>query len=202
MFVIRREQDRLAPLAPFVRQLVRSEPDGSIWLPGLMLMLAEIEETAEAARLLAEVRRGGFAVPSDAMWSTVMALLVEAAAVLGDRASAGLLADHLAAQSGTALVTGHGIVSFGSADRYLGMLALVVGDPELAERHLQVATAADTANGALLWAAHDRRLLADARERQGHPEDAARLRAVVERVAKEHGYSRLARLVRAASVPD
>ena len=99
MFVIRREQDRLAPLAPFVRQLVRSEPDGSIWLPGLMLMLAEIGETAEAARLLAEVRRGGFAVPSDAMWSTVMALLVEAAAVLGDRASAGLLADHLAAQS-------------------------------------------------------------------------------------------------------
>ena len=113
-----------------------------------------------------------------------------------------MLTERLAAQSGTAIVTGHGIVSFGSADRYLGMLALVLDDPELAERHLTVAAEADSSNGALLWAAHDRRLLADARERQGHPERAARLRAVVGRVAQQHGYARLARLVEAASVPD
>jgi hypothetical protein len=162
MFVIRREQDRLAPLAPFVRHLVRSEPDGSFWTPGLMLMLADIGEAAEAATLLADLRRGGFELPPDAMWGTVMALLAEAAATLNDRASARLLLERLATQSGTALVTGHGIVSFGSADRYLGMLALVLGDPELA----------------------------------------ARLRAVVGRVAQQHGYARLARLVEAASVPD
>ena len=202
MFVIRREQDRLAPLAPFVRRLVRTEDAGAFWTPGLMLMLADIGEMANAAVLLAEVRGAGFDVPPDAMWGTVMALLAEATTAIGDRASARLLTERLAAQSGTALVTGHGIVSFGSADRHLGMLALVLDDPELAERHLVAAAEADTANGALLWAAHDRRLLADARERQGRPEDAARLRAVVERVAQEHGYARLARLVSAASIPD
>ncbi len=84
MFLIRREQDRLAAVAPMMRHVLAQAEDGAIWTPGLALLLVETGAPDEAAEALAPVRAAGFDLPLDAMWSTVMVLLIETMVQLGD----------------------------------------------------------------------------------------------------------------------
>ena len=48
---------------------------------------------------------------------------------------------------------GHLVACYGSADRYLGMLATTLGDSELAERHFEKAIAMNREMGASTWIA-------------------------------------------------
>ena len=57
MFSVRREQGRLAELAPVVRMLAAEPGRGGAWRPGLTSLLAEIGMEAEARRELARHRR-------------------------------------------------------------------------------------------------------------------------------------------------
>lgn len=52
MFLLRREQGRLAGLAPALRTLVRLNPDGVLWRPGLAALYAELGMLDDADRLL------------------------------------------------------------------------------------------------------------------------------------------------------
>lgn len=197
MFVIRREQNLLAPLAPTIRQLLSGEGADTFWAPGLALLLNEIGHRDEAAAMLQTFRTQGFELPGDAMSSTVLTLLIELAVSLDEPESARLLYDRFAHHARRAIVTGHGIVSFGSADRHLGMLATVLGDLATAEDHLTRAVEVNDRNGAVLWAAHSRARLADVRARQGRHAEAGELRDLVGLTARERGYAALA-----ASVAD
>jgi DNA-binding NarL/FixJ family response regulator len=63
-------------------------------------------------------------------------------------------------------------MSYGAADRYLGMLAATLGETELAERHFEAALVLNRAMGADTWLAHTayeygRMLLALDRDRAG-----------------------------------
>ena len=58
MFSIRREQGRLAELAPVIRVLAQTEHVGG-WRPGLVSLLAELGLEAEARRELARVAADG-----------------------------------------------------------------------------------------------------------------------------------------------
>ena len=58
MFGIRREQGRLAELAPVIR-LLAGEPGAARWRPGLASLLAELGMEAEARRELARVAATG-----------------------------------------------------------------------------------------------------------------------------------------------
>ena len=78
----------------------------------------------------------------------------------------------LAALAAANVVIGHGVACYGAADRYLGMLATVLGDTTRAERHFETALALNRRMGAQTWLAHTayeygRMLIArgDARER-------------------------------------
>ena len=200
MFLIRREQDRLAAMAPMVRHVLANADDDAIWTPGLALLLVETGAHDEAAEALAAVRSNGFDLPVDAMWTTVMVLLIETMVQLGDVEACTVLRSRFEGQIGTNITTGSGLLCFGRAERYLGMLSLVIGDLDDAEQYLGVAIEADAAGESVLWRNESRLWLSRVRRAQGHAVEADAMLDVVRREAAEAGLRRLERL--ATERPD
>src|SRR5256714_14236000 len=119
MLGIRREQGRLAELAPVIRMLGRQGP----WRPGLVSVLVELGMEAEARRELARVGAEGLDALRESPWLASLAFLTDAAAALGDEATAALVYPELEPLAGGFLVIGQLVACYGAADRYLGMLA-------------------------------------------------------------------------------
>ncbi len=194
MFMIRREQDRLEALAPMIRQLVADNPADSFWTPGLALLLIETGDDDRAAELLTDLAPHIADIPKDALWATVMVLLTETAVQLGDRVASALLREQLAPFAGDCLVGGAAQFCFGSTDRYLGMLSLVMGQLAEAEEQLAAALEADVAGGSALWSNESRLWLSRVRRAQGHTAEADAMADVVAEQAGAAGLSRLRRL--------
>ena len=152
MFGVRREQGRLAEVAPVIRLLAGGAGDGS-WRPGLVSLLAEIGLEEEAASELARIAADGLDGFRASLWLASLTFLTDAAAALGDRAAAALLYPELEPYGGTNVVIGNGVACYGAADRFLGMLAATLGDAPLAERHFGVALALNRRMGARTWVA-------------------------------------------------
>jgi hypothetical protein len=128
------------------------------------------------------------------MWSTVMVLLVESFVRLGDVDACVTLRNRISSLEGENITTGSGLVCFGRAERYLGMLSLVIGDLDEAEEYLGVALEADSAGGSKIWSNESRLWLSRVRRVQGHHSEADAMLAVVQREAREAGLARLERL--------
>jgi DNA-binding CsgD family transcriptional regulator len=153
MFGIRREQGRLAELAPVVRLLADGEHHGA-WSPALVTVLAELGMEAAARR---ELDRLAAARPESArssLWLAGAVYLADACAVLGDERLAATLYPELASAAGTNVQIGHLVACYGSADRCLGVLAATLGEWELAEAHFEAALGLNRALGARTWQAH------------------------------------------------
>ena len=166
MFGIRREQGRLAELAPVVRILAATTDRGGAWGPGLAVVLAELGMHDEARRELERVRRTGLIELRTGLWLASLVYLADAAALVGDAALAAEVYTELLPNAGTIVTVGHGVACYGSADRYLGVVAATAGEREIARGHLEVALAVDRSMGAWTWLAHSRyalgKLLVDA----------------------------------------
>ncbi|MEM9748714.1 MAG: hypothetical protein AAF945_18625, partial [Actinomycetota bacterium] len=188
MFVLRREQGRIAPLLPLIRSVLHSDPSASYWSPGLALLLAETGDHAAARTIFDDLARSDFDVPFDAMWSTVLAFLAELASILDARDEARRLLRRFDDIDDELLVAGPGILSLGSVDRYRGMLALTAGDLDEAHHRLDSAVATDARGGGDVWACHARALLADVHDLQGRCDVATRLRREVREVAQQRGF--------------
>jgi DNA-binding CsgD family transcriptional regulator len=80
--------------------------------------------------------------------------LTDACAAVGDEALAALLYRELAPLAGRNVVIGHVVACYGAADRYLGMLAAVLGDFPGAVRHFEAALQLNRQMGARTWLAH------------------------------------------------
>jgi DNA-binding winged helix-turn-helix (wHTH) protein/tetratricopeptide (TPR) repeat protein len=193
MFLIRREQDRLATIAPMIRMVVAGAGDSDLWTPGLAWLLAETGAADEAQKVLGGLRASGFRLPPDAMWSTVMVMLVETMVRVGDRASCALLREKLAPHAGTNVVTGSGQLCFGRVDRYLGMLSYALGELGPAEQQLGAALEGDDAGRSVLWANESRLWLSRVRRAQGYTAEADVMARVVATEARAHGLTRLSR---------
>ena len=91
MFGIRREQGRLAELAPAVRVLAASD-SAAAWRPGLAALMAELGMLQEARRELDRVRVDGLDTLRPALWLASLTYLADVSSVVGDAemASAGL----------------------------------------------------------------------------------------------------------------
>ncbi len=194
MFLIRREQDRLAGMAPMIRHVLATAHGDAFWTPGLALLLVETGAHAEASAALDALRAAGFDLPLDAMWSTVMVMLIEAVVQLGDVEACTVLRSRFESQAGTNVTTGSGLLCFGRAERYLGMLSLTIGDLDAAEQYLGIAMEADAAGGSVLWRNESRLWMSRVRRAQGHAAEADAMLDVVAREASEAGLHRLARL--------
>jgi DNA-binding CsgD family transcriptional regulator len=153
MFSIRREQGRLEELAPVMRMLASGERDGA-WRPGLVAVLAELGMEEEARRELARIRERGLHELRVSLWLASLTYLADACAALRDVEFAAELYPELLPHAGSNVMVGHLVTCYGAADRYLGMLAGVLGEWTQAEAHFEAALELNRRLGARTWLAH------------------------------------------------
>jgi DNA-binding CsgD family transcriptional regulator/tetratricopeptide (TPR) repeat protein len=153
MFGLRREQGRLAELAPVVRILAGSGHSGA-WRPGLAAVLAELGMRSDAERELDLVCSAGLAPLRAGLWLASLTYLADAATAVGHEDTARLVYPELAPLSGTNVMIGHGVAAYGAVDRYLGMLASTLGDAERAAGYFEAALELNRRMGAGTWVAH------------------------------------------------
>jgi DNA-binding CsgD family transcriptional regulator/tetratricopeptide (TPR) repeat protein len=154
MFSIRREQGRLAELAPVIRILAAEERRAGPWRPGLVAVLAELGMDTEARRELMRVAGEGLDGYRESLWLTSLTYLTDASTTLGDEATATLVYPELEPLAGRNVMIGHLVSCYGAADRYLGMLAATLGEPDLATAHFERALELNRRMGAVTWLAH------------------------------------------------
>lgn len=176
MFSIRREQGRLAELAPAVR-LLEGDAGAGVWQPGLVALQAELGMAEQASQGLRRLLGGGLAPLGSSLWLASLLYLADACATLDDAAGAESLYPALAAYEGGNAMVGHLVACYGATDRYLGMTAAVLGDWERAERHFRSALALNARLGARTWLAHTAYWYARMLLARGSAEDRAEARA-------------------------
>jgi ATP/maltotriose-dependent transcriptional regulator MalT len=171
MFSLRREQGRIAELAPVIRVLAGGGRERGSWRPGFASVLAELGMEAEARRELDRIVAEGFEPFRESLWLAALTYLTDAASAIGHERVAELVYQELAPLTGANVMIGHLVAWYGSADRYLGMLAATLGEWDQAEEHFERAMELDEASGAGTWLAHTiheyaRMLFASGRERE------------------------------------
>ena len=194
LFLIRREQDRLVELVPVVRMLLELNPATAMWRPGLVVLLAEVRMTDDAARLLLDLAAHDFAaLPRDNLFPAALCFLAEAAFHLGAAVPGRDIEALLEPWAGSGAMTGHLVGHLGAVDRYLGLLAWLDGRLDDAEHRLTAALDFNRRLGAVIWEAHtlvDLAALALARDEI----DVSRERRVGARIlAERHGLAAVTR---------
>jgi DNA-binding CsgD family transcriptional regulator/tetratricopeptide (TPR) repeat protein len=154
MFSLRREQGRLAELAPVIRILAGSERAHGPWRPGLASLLVELGMETQAKRELERIAAEGLEPFRESLWLASLTYITDASAAVGDEVTAGLVYPELAPIVGTNVMIGHLVVYYGAAERYLGMLATTLGEWDLAEEHFEGAIALNEHMEATTWLAH------------------------------------------------
>jgi tetratricopeptide (TPR) repeat protein len=156
MFTIRREQGRLAEVAPVLKRFINNNPRDSVWRPGLALVACDLGFDEPAHKILAEIAAGGFAIPVDAKRTLTISYLAEVCVRLDDGDSAKRVYDLMLPYQDMAVVAPVATVCCGAAARYLSMLAGVLRDWEAADAHFARALALDESLQAWPWHAHTR----------------------------------------------
>ncbi|MEN8041499.1 MAG: AAA family ATPase [Actinomycetota bacterium] len=147
MFMIERESDNLAGVASIID---RVDKEASLWRPGLLALLVELDRLEEASPLLDRVFHEEMVKGKrSAERPAVMALLAEAIVATGNRDLAASLRPALLDFSGFNLMAGNRIVVFGATDRYIGQIDALLGLPT-AESYFDAALALDSATEAPL----------------------------------------------------
>lgn len=154
MFTIRREQGRLAEVAPVIKRMVDENPDDSTWRPGFAIIASDLGFEEPARKVFDEIAEGGFALPRDAKRNVELSYLAELCARLGDARRAEQLYELLLPCRDIAVTLGLAAVCYGSAGRYLGLLAETMGARELAEEHFAAALKMNEEMRAWPWLAH------------------------------------------------
>ncbi|HEX8976534.1 MAG TPA: AAA family ATPase [Solirubrobacteraceae bacterium] len=154
MFSLRREQGRLAELAPVIRILAGRDRVRGAWPPGFVSLLVELGMEAEARRQLDRIVAEGLDRLRESLWIASLTYVTDACAALGHEAAAALVYPELSSLAGTNVMIGHLVACYGSADRYLGMLATTLGEWERAEEHFERAIELNRRMGARTWLAH------------------------------------------------
>jgi DNA-binding CsgD family transcriptional regulator/tetratricopeptide (TPR) repeat protein len=154
MFSLRREQGRLDELEPVVRIVAGREPRDGPWGPGLVALLAELGMEPEAKRELARLAADGIERFRRTLWLASLTYLTDACSALGDAKTAELVYPELEPFADSNILIGHLVSCYGVADRYLGMLASLLGDADRAEAHFEQALELNRRMEAWTWVAH------------------------------------------------
>jgi DNA-binding CsgD family transcriptional regulator len=108
----------------------------------------------EARRQLDRIVSEGLDPLRESLWIASLTYLTDAARALGHEATAALVYPELSPLAGTNVMIGHLVACYGSADRYLGMLASTLGEWSTAEEHFERAIELNRRMGARTWLAH------------------------------------------------
>jgi DNA-binding CsgD family transcriptional regulator len=201
MYLLRRETGQLDG----IRDLMDDIPvgDGS-WSPGLLALYTELGYDQAARRLLREILEGiRGAHMRAAVWPATLVFLAEAASHLEDVGAAEMIRPWLSEYEGLNLMAGHSIAVFGSADRYLGMIDLTLGDLEQAEMHFERSLTMDRLTRSVVHEGETLARFAMMLNRRDGPADrprAAALREEARALATPIGDRRVLRLLDGARV--
>ena len=190
---LRREQDRLAEIWPEVENALGSEPS-PILRAFRATFLIELGRDDDARRELERFTAEDFV--SGGPPQVISALLVEVCASLRDAAHADVLFDVLAPHADDQVIAGSLAVALGPTARYLGLLHLLRGRFDAAQRCLVEARARCRAMGWPLlerYAELDEAKLRLARRARGDRERAHHAAGAILAEAHERGLARLAR---------
>jgi DNA-binding CsgD family transcriptional regulator/tetratricopeptide (TPR) repeat protein len=154
MFSIRREQGRLAELAPVIRILAGEAQREGPWRPGLIAVLVELGMEVQARRELSHLAVEGIDGLRTSLWTATLAYLADACTALGDEAMAAIVYPELEPLAGANVMIGHLVSCYGAADRYLGMLAGTLGETQRAEEHFERALELNRRTEMPTWVAH------------------------------------------------
>jgi hypothetical protein len=154
MFTIRREQGRLAEVAPLLKRFVDNNPGETVWRPGLTVMASDLGYLDMAKHNFDAIADSDFRLPMDAKRSATLSYLAEACVGLGDTRRAETLYGLLFPYRKVNIAIGIGTICCGAAARFLGMLSTLMGDWEVAEEHFEAAIAMDAEMHAWPWLAH------------------------------------------------
>ncbi len=171
MFSIRREQGRLAEVAPVIKRLLDDNPEDAAWKPGFALIAAELGHLDAAGRMMREMAEGEFDLPLDAKYSATLGYLADTAVMIDDVDMAATIYERLLPYRNMTVTIGVATVCYGSADRRLGALAALQADWGLAEEHFVSALELDKAMRAVPWLARSKAEFAQAMLRRGRPQD-------------------------------
>ena len=136
MFLLNRELGRLRAMAPLMRQVIE-DGRANLWAPGLMIMCCEVDLLDQARAVFEDLAANGFAdLPRDDMWLVSVVYCAEACVRLRDVDRATQLHSLLLPYADQA-ANHPSAVCFGSVATFLGMLAHVIGEGELARGHFE-----------------------------------------------------------------
>ena len=156
LFVLRREQDRLAEVEDDVRRALVTHPGYRSLRCMLLAVLLDAGRLDEARGLFDQLAVDGFAAfPKDNEWLFAMTLFSEAAVALGDEWRAQTLYEQLSPYADLVALAASE-VSVGPVARPLGVLAATLGDYDDAARHFEAAIELCQRMGARSWLAHSR----------------------------------------------
>lgn len=141
MFTIRREQGRLAEIAPLVKRFVSEKPEQAIWRPGLMLIASDLGFHEQARAHFEAMAQSDFVLPRDAKRAITLTYLAEVCAELRDSRRAKMLYELLLPYRDVAILAAPNTLCGGAGAHYLGLLAATMSNWDGAERHFKVALA-------------------------------------------------------------
>lgn len=188
MFTIRREQGRLAEVAPLFKRFVDDHPEDSTWRPGLMLIASDLGFEVQARRTLDQMAESEFSLPVDSKRLVTLTYLAEVAARLREVEHAERIYASLLPFRDQAVTVPAFTLCCGAAARYLGLLASALGDWSAAEAHFEYALQMNERLRARPWLAHAQHefsIMLSARNRRGDQARAADLLAAATATAKE-----------------
>jgi class 3 adenylate cyclase/tetratricopeptide (TPR) repeat protein len=154
MFTIRREQGRLAEVAPLVQKFIAENPRAAAWRPGLALIAIDLGFEQAAHRAFEDMASGGFHFPLDAKRNITLCYLAEVCTRLGDADRGEQLYKLLLPYQDLTVVVPSATICCGAISRYLGLLSSVMGNWTAAERHFEAALDIDERLKAWPWLAH------------------------------------------------
>ncbi|HEY3728364.1 MAG TPA: AAA family ATPase [Solirubrobacteraceae bacterium] len=155
LLAIRREQSRMTELEPALRELVATNPRRVAWRAGLATLLCDTGRLPEAQQELDVVAAEGFAsLPEDGDWMATMTLLADVAGELGDGERARPIYELLLPYQRANVVVGLAAVCLGATARYLGRLAMAMGERDHAIELLEGAMERNRVLNAPIHLAH------------------------------------------------
>jgi DNA-binding SARP family transcriptional activator len=186
LFTLRRQQGRIAELLPTMQSLEGSGSGSSAWEAALALAELETGDLRQGRERYERLAGRDFAaIPRDWYWSLTAALLAEICVALRDVDRAArlyTLLEPFAERFVQVIFT----ASWGSVQRYLGLLAGVMDRFDIAEHHFQAALDGNTRMGAVLMTAETQCAYGELLLRRGGDGDrerAAALGALADHVA-------------------
>jgi class 3 adenylate cyclase/tetratricopeptide (TPR) repeat protein len=188
MFTIRREQGRLAEVAPLFKRFVDDHPEDATWRPGLMLIASDLGFEVQARRSLDQMAESEFSLPMDSKRLVTLTYLAEVAGRLREAEHAERIYASLLPFRDQAVTVPAFTLCCGAAARYLGLLASTLGDWSAAEAHFEYALQMNERLKARPWLAHTRHefsVMLSTRHRRGDQARAADLLAAATAAAKE-----------------